>query len=308
MVTHPVRGTAVQAVYATGTVEPTVMLPIAPRSTARLVELKVDEGSEVTKGQLLAQLEDNDLQQSIKQAQAREDFAKKEFERNSILIKTRAIAKKDYDQSKADWEAAVAATEIVKAQADYLKLTSPDDGLIIKRDGEIGQTIAANTPVFWLSCCAPLRISAEVDEEDIAKVEVGQKVLIRADAFADQIFNGKVQAITPKGDPIARSYRVRIELVGDTPLKIGMTAETNIIISEKADALLIPTSAVNKDKVMLVENGRIAEKQITPGIKGQKQTEVLTGLTAEDLVVISQDQKLKAGSKVNPIITATPAP
>jgi membrane fusion protein, multidrug efflux system len=306
IVIHPVRGTAVQAVYATGTVEPTVMLPISPRSSARLVELKVDEGSMVSKGQILAQLEDDELQSSIKQLQAREDFARKEFERNSVLVKNNVIPKKIYDQSKADLEAAVAATQIVRAQADYLKLTSPDDGLIIKRDGEIGQTIAANTPVFWLSCCAPLRISSEVDEEDIAKVEVGQKVLIRSDAFSGQIFNGKVQAITPKGDPIARSYRVRIELIGDTPLKIGMTAETNIIISEKADALLIPSSAVNKDKVMLVTDGRIAEKQISLGVKGTKQTEVLDGLTVDDLVVIDQDQKLKIGSKVNAVVTTTP--
>ena len=120
MVTHPVRGTAVQAVYATGTVEPTVMMPISPRSSARLMELKVDEGSTVSKGQVLAQFEDNDLQQSIKQLQAREDFARKAFERNAVLIKNKVVAKQAYDQAKADLDAAIAATEAVKAQADYL--------------------------------------------------------------------------------------------------------------------------------------------------------------------------------------------
>ncbi len=305
-VTNPVRGTALQAVYATGTVEPTIMIPISPRSSARLVELKVDEGSMVSKGQVLAQLEDDELQSSIKQLQAREDFARKEFERNSILVKNNATPKKNYDQAKADWEAAIAATQIVKAQADYLKLTSPDDGLIIKRDGEIGQTIPTNTPVLWLSCCAPLRISAEVDEEDIAKVEVGQKVLIRSDAFAEQIFNGKIQAITPKGDPIARSYRVRIELVGDTPLKIGMTVETNIVINEKENAILIPSSSVYKDKVLLIADGRVVEKQLSLGVKGAKQTEVIDGLTIDDLVIINHDQKLKTGRKVNAIVNTVP--
>lgn len=308
IVTHPVRGTAVRAVYATGTVEPTVMMPISPRSTARLVELQTDEGSTVTKGQILAQLEDNDLQQSIKQAQAREDFARKEFERNSVLIKNKVVAKQVYDQAKADLDAAIAATEAVKAQADYLKLTSPVDGLIIKRDGEIGQTIAANTPVFWLSCCAPLRISAEVDEEDIAKVEVGQKVLIRADAFSEKVFNGKVQAITPKGDPIARSYRVRIELVGETPLKIGMTAETNIIISEKTDALLVPASAIDKDKVLTVTNGHVEEKQVSLGIKGDKQVEITEGLSSDDLVIVKRNKKLKNGDKIHTILSSAPQP
>ena len=71
-VVHPSRGSAVQAVYATGTVEATVMLPIAPRMSARLIDLNVDEGSEVKKDQILAQMEDEDIRQSLRQLQARE--------------------------------------------------------------------------------------------------------------------------------------------------------------------------------------------------------------------------------------------
>jgi RND family efflux transporter MFP subunit len=249
---HPALGPAVQAVYATGTVEATVMIPIASRISARLMELNVDEGKTVTKGEVLAQLEDEDLQHSIKQLQVQEDFAKREFDRNDDLVKHNIVSKQAYDQAKSNLEAAQSATHAAQAQANYLKLLAPADGLIIKRDGEIGQVIPANQPVFWLSCCAPLRISAEVDEEDIAQVKPNQAVLIRADAFPGQVFNGKVQAVTPKGDPIARSYRVRVEFTGETPLQIGMTAETNIIIGEQKDALRLllklggglPTSAV----------------------------------------------------------------
>lgn len=307
-VVHPVIGAAVDAVYATGTVEATVMIPIAPRTSARLTELKVDEGNVVTKDQLLAQLEDDELQHSIKQLKAREEFARKEFERNSVLVKSSSVPKKTYDQSKADFEAAIEATRIAQAQADYLKLISPADGLIIKRDGEIGQMIAANTPVFWLSCCAPLRISAEVDEEDITKIKVGQEVLIRADAFAGKIFHGKIQAITPKGDPIARSYRVRIMFTEDTPLQIGMTAETNIVISEKTDALLVPSSSINKDKVWVISGGVVAEKEVLTGAKGAQQTEIVKGLSTDDLVVLSPDAKTKVGQKVNPVLTEYPKP
>jgi|CXWL01.1.fsa_nt_gi RND family efflux transporter MFP subunit len=308
MVVHPARGTAVQAVYATGTVEPTVMMPIAPRSSARLLELKVDEGSAVIKDQLLAQLEDDDLQHSIKQFEAREEFAKKEYERNSVLIKSNSIPKKNYDQSKTDLEAAVQATQAAKAQADYLKLIAPADGLIIKRDGEIGQMIASNTPVFWLSCCAPLRISTEVDEEDISKVEVGQKVLIRADAFTGQVFHGKVQAITPKGDPIARSYRVRVEFTEETPLQIGMTAETNIIISEKNDAMLLPSSAVSQGKIWLIRDGKLTQQQVSVGAKGVEKTEITNGLDMNDSVVLNPSSDMKEGRKIRAVLTEQSKP
>lgn len=298
VVMRPVIGSAVQAVYATGTVEPTVMMPIAPRSAARLLELKADEGNSVSKGQLLAQLEDDELQHSIKQARAKEDFAHKEYERYATLQKKSVISKQQYDQAKSNLQAAIENTQMIEAQADYLKLIAPNDGLIIKRDGEVGQMIPANTPVFWLSCCAPLRISAEVDEEDISLVKVGQKVLIRSDAFAGKTFSGKVQAITPKGDPVARSYRVRIEFNEETPLQIGMTAETNIIISEKSDALLVPKSAVSGNKIWVVKDGTLSKKQVEIGAKAEKQTEIINGVTAEDLVVIKPDANLKEGDSV----------
>jgi multidrug efflux pump subunit AcrA (membrane-fusion protein) len=86
-----------------------------------------------------------------------------------------------------------------------------------------------------------------VDEEDIAQVRPGQEVLIRADALAGQTFRGQVLAVTPKGDPVARSYRVRISLPADTPLMIGMTTETNIVLRRSDNALLVSVGAVQQD-------------------------------------------------------------
>jgi multidrug efflux pump subunit AcrA (membrane-fusion protein) len=82
---HPTRGPAVRAVYATGTVEPTVMLPLAPRNSGRLMELKADEGAQVRAGQELARLEDADLQRSVDELEARARFAKTQFERAQTL-------------------------------------------------------------------------------------------------------------------------------------------------------------------------------------------------------------------------------
>jgi len=302
-VAHPTRGAAVLAVYATGTVEATIMLPIAPRISAKLAELNVDEGSKVEKGQLLARLEDADLQSGLQQLQFQEDLAKKTYGRAATLLKKGFATKESYDRAKSAWESAKALTARASTETNFMKLLAPDDGLIIKRDGEIGQLITAGQPVFWLSCCAPLRISVEVNEEDIVQVKIGQEVLIRADAFPEQVFNGKVQSITPKGDPIARTYRVRIEFVGEVPLQIGMTAETNIIISKNDTALLVPATSVSDHKLWLVKNNKLVQQEVKQGAKGFKSIEIISGVKDGDLVVIQPTTKLTSGTSVRTQLT-----
>lgn len=297
-VANPVRGPAVQAVYATGTVEATVMMPLAPRSSARLMELNVEEGSEVKKDQVLARLEDEDLRQIFHQEEAREAFAAREFHRHRSLYQQNAASKQSYERALSDWEAAKAAVRAAQAKISYMTLVAPEDGRIIRRDGEPGQLISANQPVFWFSCCAPLRISAEVDEEDIALVQPGQRVLIRADAFPRQTFDGKVQSITPKGDPVARSYRVRIGVAAPNPLLIGMTAETNIIVRETPEALLVPTSAVLGDKIWLLQDGRLKLQNVTVGAVGVQQIEIAQGVGPDDIVVVDASVPLREGQQV----------
>ena len=296
---HPARGPAVQAVYATGTVEATVMLPIAARSMARLKELDADEGSSVAKGQVLAKLEDHDLQHALAELRAKAEFARKEYVRKAALAKEGYETKSVLDQARADSQAAEAAVGRAEAEAGFMTLAAPADGRIIRRDGEIGEMIAANQPVFWMSCCAPLRVSAEVDEEDIAQVKPKQDVLIRADAFPGKVFHGKVLSITPKGDPVARSYRVRVGFTEDNPLQIGMTAETNIVISTHDNAILLPSGAVPQNgKIWVVKNGRLAQERVSVGARGPEQIEILGGVTEKDEVVLKPDPQMAAGQAV----------
>jgi multidrug efflux system membrane fusion protein len=303
-VVHPSRGPAVQAVYATGTVEATVMLPIAARTAARLVELNVDEGSDVVKNQQLARLEDEDLQEGIAALRAKERFAKKDYERKAAIARGGYETKSGLDAARAAWDSARAALAQAEAEAGFMKLTAPEVGRIIRRDGEVGEMIAANQPVFWMSCCAPLRVSAEVDEEDIASVQPGQEVLIRADAFPGKTFSGKVQGITPKGDPVARSFRVRIGFAEDVPLRIGMTAEANIITGRRDNALLVPAAAVDGARVWIVEDGKLAPRTVEVGARGEEQVEITSGLAETDSVVLRPSPDMKAGDSVH----AVPAP
>jgi RND family efflux transporter MFP subunit len=299
-VVQPHRGMAVQAVYATGTVEPSVMVPIAPRISARLADLLADEGAVVAKGQVLARLEDDDLRRAVDVLEAEARYAKAEFDRLGVLVERQVVTRSAYDRARADWDKARAAAARAAAEAGFLQLVAPADGTIIRRDGEIGQLVGPSQTVFWLRCCAPLRISTEVDEEDIGQVRPGQPVLIRADAFPGQIFHGEVQAVTPKGDPVARSYRVRISLPDDTPLMIGMTTETNIVLRQDEHALLIPAGAIRQDTAWVVGDGRLAPHRVVLGAKGATEVEIIDGLGEGDWVVAQPSASLKAGQEVRP--------
>ena len=299
-VVHPHYGPAVQAVYATGTVEPTIMMPIAPRLGARIVSLAADEGDIVKAGQVLARLESDDIKNTVAQLAAQEEFARRQYLRYAALVKGGIVARQTFDQAKANYDATRAATAAARAQIGYMTLTAPRDGRIIQRDGEVGQFLPVNQPLFWLSCLSPLRISAQVDEEDIALVTVGQEVLIRADAFPGQTFHGRVREVTPKGDSVARSYRVRVTFVGEVPLQVGMTAETNIITRQKLRALLVPATAVSGGAVWILSGGELRRRAVTLGIVGKDAIEIVNGLSPADAVTVNPDPTFADGQRAQP--------
>lgn len=294
----PTRGPAVEAIYATGSVEPTISMPIAPRVAGRLVALNVDEGDSVRKGQLLAKLDDSDLAGTVEELAARAKYARAQYERTQNLVERGFISKGELDRTRADLDAAEAILRRAQAQRDFTALTAPADGTIIRRDGEIGQYIPVGQALFHLSCCAPLRVTADVDEEDIPRVHVGQKVVLRADALPERVFDGEVSEITPKGDPVARSYRVRIKLADTAPFRIGMTVDANLVVAERANALLLPVSAVEDGAVWVVADGRLHRQPVKTGVAGSGRVEITEGLDAGAQVVEVPGDALREGRRV----------
>lgn len=296
---RPTRGPAVEAVYATGTVEPVYWSKVAPVATGRIAAILARDGDPVKKGAILARLEDQDKSANVMQLAARRDFLRDELTRAQNLqrkgfLSTQALERAASELKQA--EASLAAAR--KPLADTL-LAAPLDGMVLRQDGEMGETVLANQTLFWVGLPKPLRIIAEVDEEDIARVHPGQRVLIKADAFQGVVLEGRVTEITPKGDPINKSYRVRVSLPEDTPLKIGMTTETNIIVREEANALLVPAAAVSGGKLWVAENGRAKRLPVKTGTIGEKKAEILSGLKGDETVIANPPPELKEGERVN---------
>ncbi|WP_428422250.1 efflux RND transporter periplasmic adaptor subunit [Methylibium sp.] len=305
----PARGPAIEAVYATGTVEPTVMVPVAPRAGGRLLTIDAEEGAPVRRGQVLARIESSDLDQTVQEMRAREQLARLQFERTSDLVEKRFVAPAELDRTRSELHAAQAATRRAEAQRAYNQLVAPADGMVLRRDGEAGQFVPAGQAVFTLACCAPLRVAAEVDEEDIARVVVGQKVTMRSDALPGRLFDGEVADITPKGDPVSRSYRVRIRLadapaVNAGPMRSGMTMDANLIVSRREGALLVPNRALKGDALWVLAQGRLQRRTVGKGVVGGERTEIVAGLADGETVVLSPAEALRDGQRARSVPAA----
>lgn len=301
------RGEAVQAVYATGTVEASITERIAPQLSGRLVELRADEGDSVHKGEVLARLDASDLQASLAELQARAAYASTQYQRLQPLAGKGYVSADQLQQARSNLDAANADVRRGQQQLRFMTLLAPANAHVIRRDGEVGDVIPANQAVFYLARDqVPPRIDTDVDEEDIPKVRVGQQVLIHADAFAGQVFSGRVSEITPKGDPVARSYRVRVSLPADTPLLIGMTAETNIVIAHRSHALLVPSTALNGDTLWLLRNGRAQPQKVQTGAKGTERTEIISGIGPDDQILLQPPNDLHPGQRLRALPAGAP--
>jgi RND family efflux transporter MFP subunit len=185
-------------------------------------------------------------------------------------------------------------------------IVSPMDGIVLRRDGQVGEIVEVGQVIFRVGEPKPLQVVAEVNEEDIPRVRVGQTALLRTDAFPDQRLEGKVREITPMGDLLAKTYRIKIALPNDTPLLPGMSVEANVITREKPNALLIPADAMQGNSVFLIEGSRVRRREIKIGIRGTRQIEVVSGLNEGDRVASPAAIELRDGARVRVIEPVSP--
>lgn len=296
---QPVRGEAIDAVFATGAVEPQRLVPVAPRIGARLVELLADEGQAVRAGQLLARFESAELEAQRLELEARQRQAQIALQRAEQLVAQRFVAASELDRARAEVDALAAQRQRWAAQAGYARLLAPEAGVVLRRDGEAGQFVPAGQALFQLGDPARLRVSAEVDEEDIVRVKPGMPVVLRAAALGNAVFDGTVSQITPRGDPVARSYRVRIELPQPPAgLRVGMTVDANLIEARRAQALLLPTSALREGRLWRIDaTGRAESFEVPLGARGNGRVEVRAGLVPE-ASVLRDPSGLREGQRV----------
>jgi RND family efflux transporter MFP subunit len=293
-----VRGSAAEIVYATGSVEPERWARVATLITGRIVERCRCEGQSVKTGDLLARLDDSEARAALAELEAREEYARKELERQQHLIERGATTIQAFDKASTELRQIRGLISVQRERLSNYRLVAPMAGIVLREDGEVGEIVTSNTILYRIGLPTPLLLVAEVNEEDIPRVQVGQTVLLRSDAFSGRRLTGTVRDVTPAGDPVARTYRIRVALPEDTPLRVGMSVEANIIEREVQDALLVPAAAVLRNAVYALEGSRAVRRPVEIGIRGTQMVEVRSGLKQGERVVSPVPPDLTDGARI----------
>jgi RND family efflux transporter MFP subunit len=292
------RGEAVDVVYATGVVEYVRQASIAPVVTAPIQRVFVEEGQAVRTGTLLAQLEDGPQRGTVIQLEAQASTARLAAERTRLLFDRGFASRAAWDEARGTRDAAVGAARSARERLGDYAISAPFAGTVLRRDAEPGNLAMPSTVLFVVANERSLRVTADLDERDIALVAEGQAALVRADSFPGRVFDAQVTQLTPYGDAETRVFRVRLGLGDDTPLRAGMTVEANIIAGRRADAILVPASAVRDNAVWVLEDGRAHERAVVRGAAGQERAEVRQGLEQGQTVIIDPPDSLRDGQRV----------
>ncbi len=292
------RGPVVKAVYATGRVEPVRWSKVTPLHRGRVVDLCFCEGKTVEKDQVLAKLDDRERRADVVALEARLQYLADEVERKRTLLERRVISEQAFDNAVAERDQMLGVISAARQRLENMVLRSPMEGVVLRRDGELGEVVAPGDVLFWVGEPKPLWITAEVDEEDIPLVRLGHKTLIKADAFPNRVLEGDVAKVTPMGDPVNKNYRVRIAIPDDSPLLIGMTTDINILVDQREEALLVPSDAVRENRLYVVEQGRARVVTVTMGVQGDELVEISDGVAADAWVISPWPEGLRDGSLV----------
>jgi HlyD family secretion protein len=287
----PTTGYIAQSVTATGKIEPVDTVTVGTQVSGIIKYLYVDFNSKVKKGELIAELDKSLLQATLDQfkgnlqnTQSQLLFAKNNYNRQSILFKTDAISKADYDSALNTYDAAKAGVASAQAQVrlaqknlSYADIYSPIDGVVLNRNISIGQTVAASfsTPTLFIIAkdITKMEVEANVDEADIGDVKANDRASFTVDAFITDQFGGTVKDIRlhPSVSANVVTYTTIINAPNDDmKLKPGMTANIVIYTKEVNNAMLIPAKALafTPDSSLMKDyqiEGRVSKKKMHRG-------------------------------------------
>jgi HlyD family secretion protein len=338
------KGDISQTVSANGTINPVTLVSVGTQVSGTVKKLYVDFNSKVKKGQILLELDDALLAAQLRQSEANVqsaraslDLATANEKRTRGLFALEYVAQQDLDTAVQQKKSAAAQLLSARAQMErdranlaYSVIRSPVSGVVVDREVDVGQTVAASlqTPTLFKIAqdLSKMQIDTNFAEADIGGIRVGQAVRFTVDAFENRSFKGEVKQIRLNPTTVSNVVTYDVVVNVNNPEKIllpGMTAYVNIAVAERKDTLMVPNAALRykpsnavsvakagsdtsktvgtpgskpkhdafSGKVYILEKGKLKAVNVTFGITDNRNTEIISGdLKAGDQVVIGEAQ------------------
>jgi RND family efflux transporter MFP subunit len=295
------------------------------RINGKIIERKVEVGSFVKKGQVLARLDVADANLStqaasadVQAAEANHALAKAEVERQRTLFNKKFISASALDMREAELKTSAARLAQVKAQAAvsgnqsrYTALIADRDGVVTQIHAEPGQVVETGAMIAQIVDTKQIEVLVAVPESRMGKLKVGNKVNIRLWADREKIYAGTVREIAPAANSATRAFDVRVAVTdADAAVKLGMTAGVSFT-ETAADEIIVPSTALTqingKNSVWVIENqldksSVASPREVTTGPYTEAGVVIKSGLQANEMVAIAGVHTLIKGQQVKPQI------
>jgi RND family efflux transporter MFP subunit len=308
-----------------GTLNPFEEVTISAEVEGVLRSVKVDEGSQVSKGMLLAAIDDSDYglevkraEAALRQAEATLENTKLEFKRKDALFKEELVTKQQYDDvvtrlslTEAEVERAKASLAIARLKLSKTKITSPLACAVKEKRVSTGDFVKNGTSLFVIIQSNPIKLRFTVPEKDVGRLKMNQEVTLKVDGFPGSEFKGKVNIVFPNVEEKTRTLQVEALVPNNNGiLKPGLFAKVILYTADERDTIVVPVTALlyeaEKVKVFIIEGDRAKEREVKLGSKYGELMEIIDGVKEGEKIVAIGQQNLSEGARVS-VQQAAPA-
>lgn len=268
--------------------------------------LNIAEGKKVSKGTLVATLDDTSAKSALEIATAMKNQAEDARSRMEKLYQNKSISEIQWMDVESKYKQALAAEKLAQKALDDCKLYAPATGIVSGKAVELGQNVLPGVPVFKIVDIAKVKARAFVPEKEIGSIRVGDKVRIQVGALGNKVFDGKISNKGISANPLSRNYEIEAEIINKSgELLPGMLAEISLERRDSLSGVVLPTAAVmlderNRKFVWVVSGGhadrRDVKVQLSVDVSGNDV--LVQGIEPGDTVIVSGIQKVGRGTRV----------
>ena len=297
------RGSIPVEIQAVGSLVAEKQLTITSDMPGHISKLLFKDGSFVTQGASLIQLDDAIAQAQLASARANFDFSNITYQRREKLGKKGLWPLQEIDQAKADLAEKRAVLQEREAMVAKLRLVAPFDGVLGKAKVSSGHYVTPGQALVSLTDIQLLRAEFSVSESYLSALKQGQTVKITTSAYPDKVFEGKIAYISPTIEAADRSISLYAQVPNpDHLLTAGMSVSIKQALGLQANAILVPAKSImatlDGQQVYKVVNHKVYATPVLLGQRSENKVEILEGLSLKDVIVVSGQQKLHDGMDV----------
>lgn len=299
----PERDTVRDVVKAVGSLRALNAVELTTEVSGRVVELNLETGQKVAKGDLLLRLDDRQARADLKIIEAQLADARRQYDRARQLRSNNSISQSQVDELRTAVDVAEAQRQSARVRLENHRIEAPFAGVVGLSDISVGAYLTSGTSVTTLDSTDRMELNFAIPERFLGQVALEQPVSAASPAYPDRVFTGKLAELGSRINELSRTLPVRALIDNpDGQLRPGQFMSATLTLRER-NALVIPEQAVmirgDEKYVFVAEDGIARRMSVTLGSRMPGRVEVVDGLTMDDRVIVTGQDRLSSGDRID---------